>query len=1061
MSETSVTKPTIVAAQCERAWFPAWLRKVTGVLIATLAAGAFVAAEAQSTSYFPHLAVGASWQTTITYINYSPQEVVCQTEFLSDHGSPLMVSFAGLGTVDSRSDVLPSGGSVHQETNVDLSAPLAPGWARATCTGPVKASLLFRRYNSEGVPVAEAAVNAATVPATRFVTFAEQGEGQFGTGVAYANPSSTAAHVTFTVRDAAGVTLASVDRTLLPNGHDAQTMAGLFGLSSFTGSLEITSTEPIVTLALNFEAAPVFSSLPPGEQDAAAQEETNYYFPHLAVGASWQTTITYINDSPQEVTCRTDFLSDHGSPLLVSFAGQGTVDNRTDVLPPGGSVNEETNVELSAPLLPGWARATCSGPVKASLLFRRYNSEGVPTAEAAVNAAAVPTTRFVTFAEQQEGKAGTGVAYANPSDTAALVTFTAKDAAGLTLARVDRTLLPNGHDAQTMAGLFGLSSFTGSLEITSTEPIVTLALNFEAAPVFSSLPPGEIVDPPDIPATEGPDLVVQAPWVSDSNPNAGESFVFTATVRNQGSSASTLTTLRYYRSTDTLISTSDTEVGTGAVSDLSASGASDQSIGLTAPVTAGTYYYGACVDPVSGEADPGNNCSSAVSVRVGDVGNPIIPQGVLFSEDFSSGTFDKWTTVGKGPVGGSPNPGSLSIVDGVLRMEATAGGNYDIRASKEIRVERRYSEYRLSFDWKAVTRETPYGLDGVRLLFYDAEDRLIGGLVAVNSGQTRRGGDVLDHVRPTTLSNDQHTGIGKLAETFDWQRVTLDTSMIPGMDPRDVARLELRASVYNDAGSGGEMHFDNFELRGTGSNAPAGHTERFDSVTYEGSGTLGNGDRMRAGDLIIEVPDRTLVDDLRIAVRERTLPAALPIGAGQIADPVEISITDEDQDKLNAPLVMTMTYPVRNAGGVDEVTVMHFEADQRRWLPATVVSHDAQKRQVVFNSRSFSIFVAVDFTESEIPESWPPPGTAGFDPAKHGFSISNRGYEYHTPGGNCYGMSAYAIYNFLHEKRDIYNLWDDTTQSTVATLAHLSQPIWSVNNLDRLGTGPGGEHHRR
>ena len=82
--------------------------------------------------YFPHLAVGASWQTTITYINYSREEVTCRTDFISDHGSPLMVSFAGLGTVDSRTDVLPPGGSVHQETNMDLSASLAPGWARAT-----------------------------------------------------------------------------------------------------------------------------------------------------------------------------------------------------------------------------------------------------------------------------------------------------------------------------------------------------------------------------------------------------------------------------------------------------------------------------------------------------------------------------------------------------------------------------------------------------------------------------------------------------------------------------------------------------------------------------------------------------------------------------------------------------------------------------------------------------------------------------------------------------------------------------------------------------------------
>ena len=469
------------------ATFQAWLATINfqgSVCDATVTGG--------PTYYFPHLAVGASWQTTITYINYSPEEVTCQTDFISDHGSPLMVSFAELGMVDSRTDVLPPGGSVHQETDVELSAPLAPGWALANCSGPVQASLLFRQHSSEGMPVAEAGVNAATVPATRFVTFAEQGEGKNGTGVAYANPSDTAALVTFTARDADGEVLAIEDLVLPPNGHGAQNMPPLFDLSSFTGSLEVTSTEPIVSLSLNFEAAPVFSSLPPGELDAAAQGSTTYYFPHLAVGASWQTTITYINYSPEEVTCQTDFISDHGSPLMVSFAELGMVDSRTDVLPPGGSVHQETDVELSAPLAPGWALANCSGPVQASLLFRQHSSEGMPVAEAGVNAATVPATRFVTFAEQGEGKNGTGVAYANPSDTTALVTFTARDADGEVLAIEDLVLPPNWHGAQNMPPLFDLSSFTGSLEVTSTEPIVSLSLNFEAAPVFSSLPPGEL-----------------------------------------------------------------------------------------------------------------------------------------------------------------------------------------------------------------------------------------------------------------------------------------------------------------------------------------------------------------------------------------------------------------------------------------------------------------------------------------------------------------------------------------------------------------------------------------
>ena len=673
--------------------------------------------------YFPHLAVGASWQTTITYINYSSEEVTCQTEFLSDQGTPLMVSFADKGTVPSRTDVLLPGGSVHQETNVELNAPFAPGWARATCSGPVKASLLFRLHNSEGVPIAEGGVNAAAVPATRFVTFAEQGEGKQGTGVAYANPSPTEAVVTFTARDVDGQMLASVDKNLSPNGHAAQNMAPLFALSSFTGSLEVTSTVPIVSLSINAEAAPVFSSLPPGELDAAAQGSTTYYFPHLAVGQKWQTTITYINYSSQEVRCTTEFLSDQGTPLMVSFADKGTVPSRTDVLLPGGSVHQETNVELNAPFAPGWARATCSGPVKASLLFRLHNSEGVPIAEGGVNAAAVPATRFVTFAEQGEGKQGTGVAYANPSATEAVVTFTAKDALGQTLASVDKTLLSNEHAAQNMAPLFALSSFTGSLEVTSTVPIVSLSINAEAAPVFSSLPPGELDAAPDIPgemlapaneaafndlfvgkrvatnfptvyadfvspgrfrATEGadtytgsytfqntgsntgtltfnyddgdrctthltfasamagtatftcndgssgaynwdlveipasgaPDLVIQTPSVSDSSPNAGGSFTFSATVRNQGNGLSASTTLRYYRSPDATISTSDTAVGTDAVGGLAASGTRAESISLTAPSTAGTYYYGACVDPVSGESATRNNCSRAVTVTV-------------------------------------------------------------------------------------------------------------------------------------------------------------------------------------------------------------------------------------------------------------------------------------------------------------------------------------------------------------------------------------------------------------------------------------------------------------
>ena len=124
-----------------------------------------------------------------------------------------------------------------------------------------------------------------------------------------------------------------------------------------------------------------------------------------------------------------------------------------------------------------------------------------------------------------------------------------------------------------------------------------------------------------------PDLIVESPSVSNSSPNAGQSFTLSATVRNQGNGQSASTTLRYYRSSDATISTSDTSVGTDIVSGLSASGTSAESISLTAPSSAGTYYYGACVDPVSGESSTGNNCSRAVSVTVASVTPPPTTEG--------------------------------------------------------------------------------------------------------------------------------------------------------------------------------------------------------------------------------------------------------------------------------------------------------------------------------------------------------------------------------------------------------------------------------------------------
>ena len=131
----------------------------------------------------------------------------------------------------------------------------------------------------------------------------------------------------------------------------------------------------------------------------------------------------------------------------------------------------------------------------------------------------------------------------------------------------------------------------------------------------SSSPTAPTPTPPPPPQTS-PDLTVGSASVTDNSPETGGSLTLSATVTNSGDAEAAATTLRYYRSTDATITTSDTGVGTAAVAALAASGTSAASIDLTAPSTPGTYYYGACVDAVSGESDATNNCSASAAVTV-------------------------------------------------------------------------------------------------------------------------------------------------------------------------------------------------------------------------------------------------------------------------------------------------------------------------------------------------------------------------------------------------------------------------------------------------------------
>ena len=113
-----------------------------------------------------------------------------------------------------------------------------------------------------------------------------------------------------------------------------------------------------------------------------------------------------------------------------------------------------------------------------------------------------------------------------------------------------------------------------------------------------------------------PDLYISNFSVAPTSVSTIDTIDINTEISNQGSGASTSSTLKIYRSTNSFISTNDTQVATQPVPALSTSASNSILTSVTVPTQPGSYYYGACVDTVSNESDINNNCSNAILVTV-------------------------------------------------------------------------------------------------------------------------------------------------------------------------------------------------------------------------------------------------------------------------------------------------------------------------------------------------------------------------------------------------------------------------------------------------------------
>ena len=347
-------------------------------------------------------------------------------------------------------------------------------------------------------------------------------------------------------------------------------------------------------------------------------------------GASAATTLSYYRSTDTTISTSDTSV---GTDAVGTLAASGTSAESISLTAPSTAGTYYYGACVASVAGESSTANNCSGSVTVTVEAPAQNPDlvvGTPTVSDSSPETSVSFTLSVTVRNAGDGaSAATTLSYYRSTDT--------------TISTSDTSV---GTDAVGTLAASGTSAESISLTAPSTAGTYYYGACVASVAGESSTAnncSGSVTVTVEAPA-QNPDLVVGTPTVSDSSPETSASFTLSATVRNAGDGASAATTLRYYRSTDSTITSSDTQVGTDAVGALAASGTSAESISLTAPSTAGTYYYGACVASVAGESSTANNCSGSVTVTVeAPAQNPDLVVGTPTVSDSSPETSASFT----------------------------------------------------------------------------------------------------------------------------------------------------------------------------------------------------------------------------------------------------------------------------------------------------------------------------------------------------------------------------------------------------------------------------------
>jgi hypothetical protein len=366
------------------------------------------------------------------------------------------------------------------------------GYARVqTNSGTTPSAYLTFQNRLNGVLVGQASVGA-TAPVGSGRIYAEVG-GPVNTGIAIANPNSTAATITYFFTDAAGQNSASANFTLGANAQTAKflTEAPFNSASSFNGTMTFTSSVPIAVIALrgyiNERGEFLITTLPVTSLSASGGATS--YLPHFADGGGWSTQVVLVNSSDSPTTGNVQFFSQGtggvtgtaGTPLTLTVEGQAAAIFPYSI-PARSSVRLRTAGLGSGPIAVGSVRvASSSGTPATALAIFTYRTNGVTVSEAGVPSV-TPSTAFRMYeydCGDYRGQIQTGIAITNPGGAATTVTVELTELWGASAGMTTTLNVPgNGQVAKFMMELFPNLPypFHGVARISSPSAIAVTAL---------------------------------------------------------------------------------------------------------------------------------------------------------------------------------------------------------------------------------------------------------------------------------------------------------------------------------------------------------------------------------------------------------------------------------------------------------------------------------------------------------------------------------------------------------------------------------------------------------